>query len=122
MTLGLSLFKYEALLLGNAEQYAHCVFDEIAEIWGGMLFSGATTFWEMREGADAFHRAGSLCHGWSAVPIYLYFAYGFGVKPVNPGFTAYQSHPVKAGLGTVEIGLRTPDGFLRGKDGVITNA
>ena len=43
-----------------------------------MLFAGATSFWETDAGAWDFERAGSLCHGWSAVPIYLYYRYVLG--------------------------------------------
>lgn len=32
----------------------------------------STTAWETIEGGEAFENAGSLCHGWSAVPIYYY--------------------------------------------------
>ena len=45
-----------------------------------MLFQGATTFWEDEDGEAAFNGAGSLCHGWSATPLYLYFRYVLGVK------------------------------------------
>ena len=41
-----------------------------------MLDDGSTTVWETLEGAEAFHNAGSLCHGWSAVPIYVYHRLG----------------------------------------------
>ena len=37
-----------------------------------MLDHGATTVWEDDEGAAAFDNAGSLCHGWSAIPIYYF--------------------------------------------------
>ena len=37
-----------------------------------MLREGATTFWEIIIGADDFADAGSLCHGWSALPVYYY--------------------------------------------------
>ena len=40
-----------------------------------MLDAGCQTFWETEEGADAFGKAGSLCHGWSAVPIYIFGKY-----------------------------------------------
>ena len=36
-----------------------------------MLDCGATTFWETEKGAADFEGAGSLCHGWSAFPIYF---------------------------------------------------
>lgn len=74
VTLSYSIFKYEALMTDpNNFQW---MMDDIAQIWGKMLFSGATTFWETAEGASDFHYAGSLCHGWSAVPLHLYHRYG----------------------------------------------
>lgn len=73
-TLSYSIFKYEAILtdLTNYEW----VMDDIAEVWGNMLYNGATTFWETKDGARDFHNAGSLCHGWSAIPLHLYHKYG----------------------------------------------
>jgi hypothetical protein len=32
-------------------------------------------------GADDFDHAGSLCHGWSAIPIYFYYRYLLGIVP-----------------------------------------
>ena len=40
-----------------------------------MLNEGATTFWETDKGERDFSNAGSLCHGWSAFPAYLYIRY-----------------------------------------------
>jgi len=34
-----------------------------------MIEQGADCAWETLEGASAFEDAGSLCHGWSAVPV-----------------------------------------------------
>ncbi|MBR1677551.1 MAG: ROK family protein [Clostridia bacterium] len=39
-------------------------------IIGGKLYSGATTFWETEKGECDFDGAASLCHGWSAIPVY----------------------------------------------------
>ena len=74
VTLSYSIFKYEALMT-DPENF-DWVMDDIAEIWGNMLFKGATTFWETANGASDFANAGSLCHGWSAVPLHLYHKYG----------------------------------------------
>jgi len=74
ITLSHTIFKYEALLQDPA-RYAPLVFGTIARDYGYMLRQGATTFWETIDGADAFGKAGSLCHGWSAVPAYLYLRY-----------------------------------------------
>lgn len=71
ITLSHSIFRYEALL-ENAENREY-VLSDIAEKWGYMLYQGATSFWETIDGSSAFANAGSLCHGWSAVPIYIYF-------------------------------------------------
>ncbi|MBQ3125621.1 MAG: family 78 glycoside hydrolase catalytic domain [Clostridia bacterium] len=74
VTLSHSIYKYEALL-ADPDRYGDYVRREIERIWGGMLMKGATTFWETEKGAEDFHDAGSLCHGWSAVPVYLYGRY-----------------------------------------------
>ncbi|MBQ8718770.1 MAG: hypothetical protein IJY66_05845 [Clostridia bacterium] len=74
VTLSYSIFRYDALL--QDEAYHAFVLDEIDRIWGGMLAQGATTFWETAAGERDFGGAGSLCHGWSAVPVYVYWRYG----------------------------------------------
>lgn len=79
VTLSYAVYKYDVLLQMHGE-YDRYVFDEIGEKWGNMLFQGATSFWEDEEGEAAFNGAGSLCHGWSATPLYLYFRYVLGVK------------------------------------------
>ena len=78
-SLSMSIYMYEALLK-YSESYREYVLTEIERIWGKMLFVGADTYWETELGADDFGKgAGSLCHGWSAVPVYLlgkYFSNG----------------------------------------------
>jgi hypothetical protein len=44
--------------------------------WKAMLDAGATSFWEVEEGWTAFNGLASLCHGWSAIPIYIYMKAG----------------------------------------------
>jgi hypothetical protein len=67
-------FKYDALLQ-DEESYKQWVFDDISDIWGDMLFKGATSFWETYHGGSDFENAGSLCHGWSAIPVYYLSKY-----------------------------------------------
>ncbi len=66
---GLAL-KYEGLLnyCENSKKY---ILDDIEKIFGKMLYSGATSFWETIYGEADFGDAGSLCHGWSAVACYV---------------------------------------------------
>jgi len=108
-TLSMIRFKYEALLT-RQEDYFDWVFADIARIWGRMLYAGATSFWETEDGADAFDQAGSLCHGWSAMPVYFYYAYGLGVRPVKPGFarTADAARRMDGCYGSVP----TPEGMI----------
>ena len=70
VTLSHSIFKYDALLSRDGNE--DFVMNDIAEKFGHMLTHGATSFWETIEGDAAFGKAGSLCHGWSAVPVYVY--------------------------------------------------
>lgn len=69
-----SIFLYDALLKQGG-RYRNYVRREVERRWGAMLFAGATTFWETDKGHLDFRNAGSLCHGWSAVPIYLQMKY-----------------------------------------------
>ena len=75
VTLSHSVYKYEALLRFGGKEAKEYVKNEIERIWGGMLYRNATTFWETEKGGDDFYYAGSLCHGWSAIPIYFYKKY-----------------------------------------------
>lgn len=110
-TLSYNIYKYEALL-EEPEVYADSVFEEIARIWGNMLFSGATSFWETEKGAEDFSGAGSLCHGWSAIPVYLYHAYVLGIKPVEPGFKTFKANPVSTFYGKAAGKIPTPYGQI----------
>lgn len=78
INLSMLVYKYDALL--TAGGYDEYVKRDIEKQWGYMLFRGATTFWETIKGGDDFFYAGSLCHGWSALPVYVYHKYGLGLK------------------------------------------
>lgn len=70
VTLSMLCFKYDALLKVSKEKYKEYVLDEIREKYKRMLDDGATSFWEVETAKTT--PAGSLCHGWSALPIYYY--------------------------------------------------
>lgn len=87
-TLSHSLYLYQAML--DYPELHEKILGHIDEHWGNMVFAGATTFWETALGAADFDDAGSLCHGWSACPIYVYHRI-FNDEPANdpqstPGF------------------------------------
>ena len=71
-SLSMKTWKYEALLLCDQEKYKERILDEIRSTYKIMLDAGATSVWETIEGEKAFNKKGSLCHGWSAIPVYYY--------------------------------------------------
>ena len=75
-TLSLKTFKYDALLSTNPQKYRDTVLNDIKKDYEPMIKAGATSAWETADGAAAFGGAGSLCHGWSAAPIYYYHILG----------------------------------------------
>ena len=68
-TLSMRAFLYDALLTFG-DKYKGYILNDIKEKYKKMLDAGATTFWETEKGSADFDGAGSLCHGWSALPIY----------------------------------------------------
>lgn len=62
-------FVYDALLTKGDIYHEHII-DDIKKRYSSMLKMGATSFFEVEEGAEAFRGAASLCHGWSALPVY----------------------------------------------------
>lgn len=69
VTLSMNTFYYDALLSVD-EGFASFVIEDIREKYSRMLDEGATIFWETELGWKDFDGAGSLCHGWSAIPAY----------------------------------------------------
>jgi hypothetical protein len=71
ITLSMLCFKYDALLKVS-EEYKDFILEDIEKIYVPMLDGGTGTVWETEVGEADFGRAGSLCHGWSAMPVYYY--------------------------------------------------
>ena len=112
VTLSHSVFQYDALMK-RPERYSRWVFDHVAEVFGAMLENQATTFWETEKGSWDFTNAGSLCHAWSAVPVYLYYAYALGARAGANGAELENPTPVDSGLYELKAGFRLPDGTVR---------
>ncbi|MBQ9756090.1 MAG: hypothetical protein IJV99_00660 [Clostridia bacterium] len=69
ISLSMNGFFYQALM-DTDQGYKNYIVKDIEEKYGYMLKNGATTFWETIGGSADFDGAGSLCHGWSALPVY----------------------------------------------------
>ena len=75
-SLSMACFVYDALLLTDEKKYAEYILDKIERTYTPMLEYGNGTVWETELGHSDFHNAGSLCHGWSAIPVYYYHILG----------------------------------------------
>ena len=75
-SLSMKVFAYDALLNTDMAHYRDFVIAEIRKNYGRMLEVGSDTVWETVNGASDFGGAASLCHGWSAIPIYIYHKLG----------------------------------------------
>ncbi len=71
-TLSMNCFRFDSLLKADRKTYAPRILDELDRTYLAMLEKGATSFWETVRGEADFGGAGSLCHGWSALPLYYY--------------------------------------------------
>ncbi|MBQ8658631.1 MAG: hypothetical protein IJ506_05805 [Clostridia bacterium] len=69
-------FVYDALIAADEEKYRAYILEDLRKDFKYMLEKGATSFWETLDGAAAFADAGSLCHGWSAIPVYYFVKFG----------------------------------------------
>jgi hypothetical protein len=112
-------YELEALCLLGEHRH---VLQEIRDYWGGMLQSGATTFWEKynpdETGAAHWAMYGrpygkSLCHAWGASPLYLFGKYYLGVQPQEAGYKTFGIRPVLAGLQWIEGTVPTPRGEIK---------
>ncbi|MBR4943268.1 MAG: hypothetical protein IKZ28_04475, partial [Clostridia bacterium] len=71
-SLSMKTFQYDALLATDTEKYKEFVLSSIRKDYQVMLDAETSAVWETLDGASAFGNAGSLCHGWSAIPVYYY--------------------------------------------------
>jgi hypothetical protein len=74
-TLSVFEFKYEGIIKALGERGLRWVIRDIEDVFGKMCFDGVTSYPEMEGGEKVFEDAASLCHGWSAVPCYIYNKY-----------------------------------------------
>ena len=84
-----------ALIKTDAKEQAITL---IRQRWGEMIGKGATTFWEEFGGISLLGGTGSLCHAWSACPVFFLSQEILGVKPLEPGFKKILIEPKLCGL------------------------
>ena len=108
-----SMRYYLEILMQFGGKFIQKADELIDNIFGGMLADDSTTMWETAVGADDFLGAGSLCHGWSALPIYYYYRYICGITPVEAGFKTFCVDVCRiAKFGDVSADITTPHGYI----------
>lgn len=80
--------------------------------WERMVLQGATAMWETAAGADDFDYAGSLCHGWSALPVFYNHAAILGIEPIEPGFARFRIRIHPSHQSQAEGTVPTPHGDI----------
>jgi hypothetical protein len=79
-----SHFVFSAL--GKAGHFDRAL-AQMRRFYAPMLATGSTTLWE------SFDPAASLCHAFSATPVYQLSAHVLGVQPLAPGFSRIRIAP-----------------------------
>ena len=72
VSVSMQCFLFDALLQVDRIKYAPYILERIEQTYRPMVERGIGTVWETERGEADFGNAGSLCHGWSAMPIYYY--------------------------------------------------
>lgn len=79
VTLSMNAFFYDALLQFG-DTFRGFIVSDIRGKYKPMLDAGSDTVWETVPGWRDFDGAGSMCHGWSAIPIYYYHLLGLATE------------------------------------------
>jgi hypothetical protein len=109
-TLSMMGYVYDALL--SKGDYKDFVLNDIRKNYKYMLDNGATSFWETILGDVDFDNAGSLCHGWSAIPAWFASAVRLGVKPLDLGFAKFSVKPWCGDYQKLSGEIPTPSGMI----------
>lgn len=75
-SLSMTLYKYQALMKVDKNAYQKWILEKVRNTYKKMLDAGATSVWEIEDCIAVFGDAGSLCHAWSSVPVYVFHELG----------------------------------------------
>lgn len=112
MSISTLWYGLRALAGCTAPELQASTYEHVVQRFGRMVMQGSTTLWETDGGADDFDLAGSLCHGWSAVPLWFTQACVLGVTPTAPGFRRFRLDPQTAALPCASGAVPTPTGLI----------
>ena len=107
-----SLLYYVRALMRETPEIRTLVEQRLRALFEPLLRKDATTLWELADAANAPRFGGSLCHGWSAIPVYFAGACNLGVYPVLPGFQEFIVKPCHGTLKHAAGRVPTPHGDI----------
>lgn len=96
-------FVYDAIAGAGGLEW---VLEELAAAYGPMIDAGATTLWE------SFTPVASLCHGFSATPVYQLSKHVLGVAPLADGFAEFTVKPAGSALDWARGVVPTGSGMI----------
>lgn len=83
------------------------VFDDILRQFGPMIATGTTTLWE------AFEPIASLCHGFSATPVYQLSYFGLGLRNIKDQYSKFAIELNDCGLNFAKGKIETIKGSFQ---------
>lgn len=95
--------------------------ESIRTYYGGMLANGATALYEeynpQMSGSEHYAMYGrpfekSLCHAWSASPVYLLGCYRLGVRNTGIAYNTFEVYPRRGGLKEFKGRVPVPGGYV----------
>lgn len=110
-TLSATFYLLKAMTGGSAADREY-IDRRLFATWEKMILRGATSLWETEAGGDDFDFAGSLCHGWSALPAYYCSSFLLGIEPLTPGFEQFRIRVMPGRHQSCQGSIRTPYGNI----------
>ncbi len=107
-------FKYFILETAFALGRREWAFNYMKWYWGGMLESGAATWWELfdPQAPDSPGGPGGSCHGYGVSPNAFLIREVAGVRPAIPGYSAIYFNPLIAAVKSVTAKIPTRYGHI----------
>lgn len=110
-TLSASYYLVPALL-SHSPETRQWITKRLTYTFEQIILSGATSLWETAAGGRDFDFAGSLCHGWGAIPIYLHQASALGVLPLEQGYRRFSVRIYPSRFAQASGSILTPFGEI----------
>ncbi len=111
--LGALLYLVKGVFRYGTPEDRRWLTEKLEAHYGRMLNGNSGTWWEVIGGTVYGGGAGSLCHGWSAVPAWFESSVLLGVTPLEPGFRKFLLKPYAGNIPFAKGRIAVPGGEIR---------